>query len=450
MEKETIGPNPSVSVKFRDDVTIGQSAARRLILSRRGLKALEVLPHPLIDRLMKNWMTEAQIDRSAGSDGNPRLLYLLYEKLVSLDLLQARCTLDGDPLFSLLPAPEWSALRKEAPPAMARLSCHAGLRREGRDLILEMPLSKRKLLIHDQRCLQWIMGMARETPSAAAGDGASLFFFRALSLIGALDGGEPARGGWEPHDLTFFHQSSIGFHDDPIGAMRPLEKMPPSAPVFKPSTGETVLLPEPGQGLMEKLRAPFAEVLAHRRSGRIAGDNPPTIEELSALLHASARVQEIKDDAVHPWQVSLRPSPSGGALHSLEIYPLVRKCTGLAPGAWRYDPAGHRLEAIPADDRLLDEYLKTNPYMLPDLEPPHIRMVITSRFQRNSWKYEKIALRLVLQDLGCLCQTLSLTATALGMASCILGTVDARRLGEVLGLEPLIEPIIGEMTLSSP
>ena len=157
MEKETTGSNPSLSIKLRDDVAVERPGTGNVILSRRGLKALHVPPHPLIDSLLKNWMTEAQIDQSAGSAGNPRLLYLLYEKLVSLDLLQARCTLDGVPLFSLLPAPEWSVWRKEAPPTMARLSFHAGLRREGRDLVLEMPLFKRKLRIHDQRCLQWIM-----------------------------------------------------------------------------------------------------------------------------------------------------------------------------------------------------------------------------------------------------------------------------------------------------
>ena len=80
---------------------------------------------------------------------------------------------------------------------------------------------------------------------------------------------------------------------------------------------------------------------------------------------------------------------------------------------------------------------------------PHLRVVMTSRILRVSWKYEKIAYRLVLQDLGCLYQTLSLAATALGLASCILGAVDARRLGAIMQLEPLVEPVIGEMTLSS-
>jgi len=53
---------------------------------------------------------------------------------------------------------------------------------------------------------------------------------------------------------------------------------------------------------------------------------------------------------------------------------------------------------------------------------PNIRQVVTSRFLRLSWKYEKIASRLILRDLGCLYQTLSLTAMALGLTSWIPGT----------------------------
>jgi SagB-type dehydrogenase family enzyme len=201
---------------------------------------------------------------------------------------------------------------------------------------------------------------------------------------------------------------------------------------------------------MEKLRAPFAEVLAHRRSGRSPGNRPITLEELGALLHVSARVQDILDDPAHPCPASLRPSPSGGALHSLEIYPLVRECIGLAPGAWRYDPEHHRLESIDANNALLAAYLKCNPHaLIKDAGTPHIRLAVTSRILRDSWKYEKIAYRLVLQDLGCLYQTICLAATALGLAPCILGAVDARRLGEILRLDPLAEPVIGEMTLSS-
>ncbi len=444
---------PFFSVKLRDDVTVEQSGQGRIALVRKDRKFLDVPDNPLIERLIEGWMTEEAIDRLAESSVSPPAIYLMCEKLFFLGLLQAQCMVDGRPLFSLLPAPDWGSWFGTPPALLRRLSPSAGLRREGRDFVLEMPISLRKCIIHDEKCLVWLMEIVRGDVSLSSEDGAWKAFYQTLWLMDALvrDDHESSRTAvWEFHDLFFFHHSSLGFHDDPIGATwRLREKLPP-APLFKPCQGEPIELPEPDGELMEKLRAPFASVLARRRTGRNAGSRPVTIEELGALLHVSARVQEVRDDPSLPCPLSLRPSPSGGALHSLEIYPLVHQCTGLAPGAWRYDPAQHRLESISANDPLLDAYLKSNPHILiEDARLPHIRMVMTSRILRDSWKYEKIAYRLVLQDLGCLYQTLSLTAAALGLASCIFGAVDARRLGAILKLEPLVEPVVGEILMSS-
>jgi SagB-type dehydrogenase family enzyme len=441
--------DPSYFVRLRDDVRVERSEKGRIVLFRKGLKFLDVPGNPLIEYLLERWMTEASIDRLAPAV-DQFAFYFMCEKLFSLGLLQAQYRVDGKSLFLLLPAPDWHTWRGSVAASFTGLSPSACLRRYGHRFLLEMPLSQRKCIIDDEKCLGWLMEIVRGGPPPSVEDAPCMAFYRALWLMDALEGGEPDYASWEFHDLLFFHQSSMGFHDDPIGATWPLKNKLPPAPLFKPSGVKFVLLPEPGAQLMEKLRASFAEVLARRRTGRIPGTRAITLEELGALLHVAARVQDIREDSAQPCAVSLRPSPSGGALHSLEIYPLVLQCTGLAPGAWRYDPAEHRLESIAANEALLDTYLKSNPHpLIQGAGPPHVRLVITSRILRNSWKYEKIAYRLVLQDLGCLYQTLSLTATALGLASCILGTVDARRLGAIMKLEPLVEPVMGEMLLSS-
>jgi SagB-type dehydrogenase family enzyme len=440
----------SISVKLRADITTERLGNGKIALSGNLRSPLEAPATPLMERLMTAWLSEEDIDRLAEEAANPPAVYFLCAKLFSLGLLHAQCSVDGQSLFSLIPAPDWNAWRGFIPAGLGRLSRHACLRRVGSDFVLEMALSQRKCLIHDEHCLVWMMESIRGGISLPAEDAARTAFYRALWLMDALEQEEPTHAAWEFHDLLFYHHSSFGFHDDPIGATWRLKDTLPPAPLFKPCSGECVSLPEPDRQLMEKLRAPFAEVIAHRRSGRIPGIRPITLEEIGALLHVSARVQDILDDPAYPCPASLRPSPSGGALHSLEIYPMVHECAGLDPGAWRYDPAQHRLESVAANDALVVSYLKSNPHdLIQDAGPPNIRLVITSRFLRNSWKYEKIAYRLVLQDLGCLYQTMSLAATALGLATCILGAVDARRLSAILKIEPLVEPVIGEMTLSS-
>lgn len=442
--------DPAYSVRLRADVVVERSKSGQIAMSRQGVKFLDVPGSPLLDHLIDDWVTEASIDRLAESEANQPLFYYMCEKLFSLGLLKAQCSIDGKALFVLVPAPDWHMWRETVPASLQGLSPTAYLRQDDGHLVMEMPLSARKCIIHDERCLSWFMEFIQGSFYLATDDVARMAFYRALWLMDALVNDGLAHGPWEFHDLIFFHHSSIGFHDDPVGATWRLKNKLPPAPLFKPITGDTILLPEPNEQLMEKLHTPFAEILAGRRSARISGKRPVTLEELGALLHQSARVQDIREDPVGPCEISLRPSPSGGALHSLEIYPLVRDCSGLVRGAWRYVPAGHRLEAISADKALLDNYLESRPHpQIQEAGPPHIRLVITSRILRDIWKYEKIAYRLVLQDLGCLYQTLSLTATALGLASCILGVVDARRLAMVLKLETLREPVIGEIIISA-
>ncbi len=254
---------------------------------------------------------------------------------------------------------------------------------------------------------------------------------------------------WDFHDLLFFYKTSIGFHDQPMGATwrKPGQITP--GPLFKPCVGPRIPLPEPSAASQAMLRTPFADVLASRRSGRTPGQQPLTLESLSALLDASARVRQVLDDPSYPCPVSLRPSPSGGALHSLELYLLPARCDGLPAGAWRYLPESHALEQLPSRDEALADYLLQNPHAASGFPPPHLQIVFTSRYPRVSQKYAEFAFRLVLQDLGCLYQTISLASTALGLASCILGAIDARRLGDLLQLPLLAEPVVGAMTLSS-
>ena len=410
----------------------------------------------LVAELAENWLGEQELDSLAGAAEEPAVVYYTLERLRSSGLLQWRVCRGIEEQFRLQPAPSAAACSRPLPAGLWRLSSRALLRREGADLLLETPFSSYRCLIRGGECLEWLHELAMCAQPIPPEDSAGAIFFRMLVLMQAVVAGdsEPeldsAHGPWEFHDLWFYHRTSGGTHPYPLGATWRLKGRCPPAPVYKPCRGDCLPLPEPTAELGERLRTPFCDVLARRRSGRVPAERLITLAELGALLYVSARVQRVLDDAAHPCPASLRPAPSGGALHSLELYPLVRVCAGLAPGAYRYEPQTHGLERVAGDEGLLQKYLAENPFaMLAGSGPPQIKLVVTSRFLRDCWKYESLALRLVLQDLGCLYQTLSLSATALGLAACVLGAVNAPLVSRALGLELFAEPPLGVLTLSA-
>jgi len=75
--------------------------------------------------------------------------------------------------------------------------------------------------------------------------------------------------------------------------------------------------------------------------------------------------------------------------------------------------------------------------------------VLTSRFQRLSWKYRGIAYAVTLKNVGVLYQTMYLVATAMGLAPCALGGGDAEGFALAAGTDPLVESSVGEFLLGS-
>jgi len=449
-------PYPGVvfAEKLREDVALTREAGN-LVFRRRGFGDLTLPDTPafrlVAERLAAGWLDEAALDVLAAESGDMASAYFTAGYLRKAVLLQMRCRLGDRSLFTLIPAPELSLL---VCPEIGdwRLSRFACLHREGADLILEMPGSRTRCAIGDAASLDGFL--AAVEPATPAADAAHRLFCAALHFMNALertDGKNVADETWQFHDLFFHHRSMSGYHDAPSGATWRLKGVLPAAPLFKPVTGACQELPEPDEELAARLRRPFSEVASTRRSARPDSKRQVTRREIAALLGAAARVQKILDDPGHPCPGTLRPSPSGGALYSLEIYLLVQECDGLEAGAYRYEPERHRLECVPVEKTALADYLGLNPFSrTPGAGLPQVQLVITSRFLRLSWKYESGAYRFALLELGALYQSIGLAATALGLASCILGGIDAPRVAELLHLDPLAEPPLGGMTLSAP
>lgn len=266
-----------------------------------------------------------------------------------------------------------------------------------------------------------------------------------LGVVQQLDGGPgPAapRTYWNPFDLAVHRQQNVGgFRESEVQARG---DAPPPAFKERPN-GEAVPLP-PASGLPASLD----EVLERRRTVRTFSERPLLLDELSSVLHHSARVVGVvRDEALG--EHAFRPFPSGGARSELEIYVVANDVSGLSPGAYYYDARAHELVHVRARDEHQVGLNKRVAEATGDAinRDPQVVFLITAVFGRVMWKYTGIALGVINRNTGCLYQTLYLVATALGLAPCAIGAGPELANARWLGLDPLVESQVGCLLLGT-
>lgn len=141
-----------------------------------------------------------------------------------------------------------------------------------------------------------------------------------------------------------------------------------------------------------------------------------------------------------------KTSPSGGALHPVEVYPLVRDVEGLAPGLYHYAVGSHRLELLRAMSSAdVEDTVEAVTSGQSYYRSAHACFVLTARFARTFWKYRghAKAYRVVLLDAGHLSQTLYLVACELGLGAFFTAAVNDGATEEALALDRCHEGVLG-------
>jgi SagB-type dehydrogenase family enzyme len=262
--------------------------------------------------------------------------------------------------------------------------------------------------------------------------------------------------GWSAVDLMFHTRSTIGRHDEDIGATFPMERSP--EPVVKPLMGGAgIPLYRPGWNELLANDPPLSVAIEGRSSVRDYAGAPPTAAELGELLYRAARVRSVSNFSTPGRRVvateppdgagaerSDRPYPSGGACHELELYVTVGECEGLDPGIYHYDPLNHALEPVNADRRVAEKLLKCASQMANMDSLPPLLITITARIGRLSWKYEGLVYSLVLKHVGVLTQNLYLVCTAMRLGSCALGSANIDATARAFGVDWRVEPSVGQ------
>lgn len=165
---------------------------------------------------------------------------------------------------------------------------------------------------------------------------------------------------------------------------------------------------------------------------------------LERVFAAQAQVR-VTDDTV----VLKKNSPSGGGLHPVEAYLVVRNVDGVVPGLYHYHATEHALEPMPwpdadgapADAAMLRAFIMDAVAQQHWFADAHVLVVLAPRFARTFWKYRAHAkaYRVIALEAGHLSQNLYLAATDAGLGAFITGAINEVFLEKAFGLDPVCE-----------
>ena len=211
---------------------------------------------------------------------------------------------------------------------------------------------------------------------------------------------------------------------------------PPAFPSVSPAARDLPLVAREG-GLYDLL-------LARRTVRSFDDERPPTLEELAIVLRYVFGCHGYASALGHVVALK-KTSPSGGALHPIEVYPVVRSVDGLEPGLYHYAAGDHALEPIAplsaAEARALAADFVCGQTFFADA---HVLFVLAARFERSHWKYRRHqkAYAVTLLDAGHLSQTLQLVATELGLGAFVTAAVNGADIERRLGLDGVREGVV--------
>ncbi len=161
-----------------------------------------------------------------------------------------------------------------------------------------------------------------------------------------------------------------------------------------------------------------------------------TLGQLSLLLYHTQGIS--KTLRVRGLAYDLRTAPSAGALYPVNVYVLVTKVAGLAPGLYYYHPKRAALLLVKADPMLADQLqmLSGSPDLYDDAPAT---VIFTVTFGRTAFKYRERAYRYVAMDTGHAAYNLGVCAASLGFCAPLIGRFDDVALNALVDVDPSVE-----------
>ncbi|MFO7812713.1 MAG: SagB/ThcOx family dehydrogenase [Pelovirga sp.] len=195
---------------------------------------------------------------------------------------------------------------------------------------------------------------------------------------------------------------------------------------------------KPAQAEQQRIKLPppdrrynlsLFDAIAGRTSQRRFSGAPLDLAELAFLLWATQGLRE----ELAPGS-ALRTVPSAGCRHPFETYLLVTNVTDLEPGVYRYLPREHALVLERADGDLIE---KLPPATLGQMftATAAVTFVWTCIPYRTEWRYHTAAHRVILMDVGHVCQNLYLACAAVGAGTCAIAAFHQELMDQLVGVD---------------
>lgn len=205
-------------------------------------------------------------------------------------------------------------------------------------------------------------------------------------------------------------------------------------PVQKPPLPEQKLIALPGQETWSDFRGTdLLDAINNRKSHRRFKAEPLALAELAFLLWSTQgiKIEQASGSA-------LRTVPSAGCRHPFETYLLVSKMEGLKTGIYRYLPIEHALILEKEDEDLVE---KLPPATLGQtfIAAAPVTFVWTVIPYRTEWRYTTAAHRVILMDIGHVCQNLYLAGEAIGCGTCGVAAYNQELMDQLLGVDGVDE-----------
>lgn len=311
------------------------------------------------------------------------------------------------------------------------LSRFAQITYQQRSWRIRSPLAEGSVRIHESRLLSLIQDLEKvpelvDQPLAQA-------LGVLLENAGLLNTQDDRYAAWPTEDLMYLNAEHTARH--------PLRALPP----LKSPMSETII-PLPTIPQTHWQDQPLSQVLRERRTRYNYSETPISLEQLSEFLSRTLKVYGYLEG--QHYDSTVRLYPSAGAAYELETYLLIEQCKGLAAGFYHYDPGDHALEQLIITQAVRQHWVETvRQSTNAQVQQPQILCLFTSRIGRIHWKFRSLALSYT--NLGGLFQTLYLTATAMALAPCALGSWNASLFAHQTGIPLEEEALVGQFLLGN-